>query len=39
MPQTLVRHRFSVEDYEQMIDTGILGEEDRVELHSRGDHR
>ena len=32
MPQTLVRHRFSVEDYEQMIDTGILGEEDRVEL-------
>ena len=32
MPQTLVRHRFSVEDYEQMIDTGILREEDRVEL-------
>ncbi len=32
MPQTLVRHRFSVDDYEQMIDAGILGEEDRVEL-------
>jgi Uma2 family endonuclease len=32
MPQTLTRHRFSVEDYEQMIDTCILGEEDRVEL-------
>lgn len=32
MPQTLVRHRLSVEQYEQMIDTGILSEEDRLEL-------
>jgi Uma2 family endonuclease len=32
MPQTRVYHRFSVDDYEQMIDFGILGEEDRVEL-------
>jgi Uma2 family endonuclease len=32
MPLTLTRHRFSVDDYEQMIEKGILGENDRVEL-------
>jgi Uma2 family endonuclease len=32
MAQTMVRHRFSVDDYEQMIDFGILSENDRVEL-------
>ncbi len=29
---TVVRHRFSVEDYERMGRAGILGEDDRVEL-------
>src|SRR5262245_15863165 len=28
----VVRRRFSVADYERMIDTGILGPEDKVEL-------
>lgn len=28
----LVRHRFSVADYQKMIDTGVLSEEDHVEL-------
>src|SRR3954453_10521261 len=32
MPLTRTRHRFSVDDYEQMIEFGILGESDRVEL-------
>jgi Uma2 family endonuclease len=32
MPQTIVHHRFSVDDYEQMIDFGILTEDDGVEL-------
>ncbi len=32
MPLTLVRHRFSVDTYEEMIDRGILREDDRVEL-------
>ncbi len=32
MPQTLVHHRFTVDEYEQMIDFGILNENDRVEL-------
>lgn len=32
MPQLMVRHRFSVDDYEQMIERKILTEEDRVEL-------
>ena len=29
---TVVRHRFSVEDYHRMARAGILGEDDRVEL-------
>ena len=29
---TIVRHRFSVEDYHRMAQAGILGEDDRVEL-------
>jgi hypothetical protein len=32
MALTLVRHRFSVDEYEQMIEYGILTENDRVEL-------
>jgi Uma2 family endonuclease len=32
MAVTMVRHRFSVDDYEQMIEKGILTEDDRVEL-------
>ncbi len=32
MPLTRVHHRFSVDDYEQMIERGILTENDRVEL-------
>ena len=32
MALTLVRHRFSVAEYEQMIEHGILTENDRVEL-------
>lgn len=32
METSLVRHRFTVEDYERMVRTGILTEEDRVEL-------
>jgi Uma2 family endonuclease len=32
MALTLVRHRFSVDEYEQMIECGILTENDRVEL-------
>ncbi len=32
MPLTLVRHRFSVDTYEEMINRGILHEDDRVEL-------
>ncbi len=32
MPLTLVHHRFTVDDYEQMIEHGILTENDRVEL-------
>lgn len=32
MAPTLVRHRFSVDVYEQMIDTGILREDEPVEL-------
>src|SRR4051794_17446086 len=32
MPLTIVHHRFSVDDYEQMIEFGILTENDRVEL-------
>lgn len=29
---TIARHRFSSKDYHQMIEIGILGEDDRVEL-------
>ena len=29
---TIVRHRFSVEDYHRMAQAGILVEDDRVEL-------
>jgi Uma2 family endonuclease len=32
MALTLVRHRFSVDEYERMIEHGILTENDRVEL-------
>ena len=32
MAVSMVRHRFSVDDYEQMIQRGILTEDDRVEL-------
>ena len=32
MAVTMVRHRFSVDDYEQMIEFGVLTENDRVEL-------
>ena len=32
MPLTRVCHRFTVDDYEQMIQHGILTENDRVEL-------
>jgi hypothetical protein len=32
MALTLVRHRFSVDEYERMIEYGILTEDDRVEL-------
>jgi len=32
MSSTLVHHRFSVDEYEQMIEHGILTENDRVEL-------
>jgi Uma2 family endonuclease len=32
MALTLVRHRFSVDEYEQMIEHGILTENNRVEL-------
>ena len=32
MPLTLVRHRFTVDDYEQMINFGILTENSGVEL-------
>lgn len=32
MALTLVRHRFSVDEYEQMIESGILTENSRVEL-------
>jgi len=32
MAVTMVRHRFSVDEYEQMIERGILTEDDRVEL-------
>lgn len=32
MPVSRVHHRFSVEDYDEMIARGILGENDRVEL-------
>jgi Uma2 family endonuclease len=32
MALTLVHHRFSVDDYEQMIESGILSENHRVEL-------
>lgn len=32
MALTLVRHRFRVDEYERMIEHGILTENDRVEL-------
>ncbi len=32
MPLTRVHHRFTVDDYEQMVEYGILNENDRVEL-------
>jgi Uma2 family endonuclease len=32
MSLTIVRHRFSVDEYEQMIEHGILTDNDRVEL-------
>ena len=32
MPLTRTRHRFSVDEYQQMIESGILSENDRVEL-------
>ena len=32
MPLTQVHHRFTVDDYEQMIELGILTENDHVEL-------
>lgn len=32
MPSTRVYHRFTVDEYEQMVATGILTEQDRVEL-------
>ncbi len=32
MALPVTRHRFTVEDYQQMGDAGILGEDDRVEL-------
>ncbi len=32
MPLTRTRHRFTVDDYEQMVEYGILTENDRVEL-------
>jgi Uma2 family endonuclease len=32
MSSTLTRHRFTVAQYEEMVDTGILTENDRVEL-------
>ncbi|MCY2964720.1 MAG: Uma2 family endonuclease [Planctomycetota bacterium] len=32
MSATLVRHRFRVVDYEEMVERGILTEDDRVEL-------
>ncbi len=31
-PPPVRRHRFSLEDYHRMLEAGILGEEDRVEL-------
>ena len=31
-PATLTRHRFTVAEYDRMGETGILGEDDRVEL-------
>ncbi len=31
-PPPVRRHRFSLEDYHRMVEAGILGEEDRVEL-------
>ena len=32
MAESMVRHRFSVDDYERMVEVGILGRDDRVEL-------
>jgi len=32
MPLTMVHHRFTLDDYDQMIEHGILTENDRVEL-------
>ena len=32
MAETVPRHRFSVEDYERMVEAGILTENDKVEL-------
>ncbi|HVC93292.1 MAG TPA: Uma2 family endonuclease [Pirellulales bacterium] len=32
MSMTLVHHRFTVDEYEQMVECGILSERDRVEL-------
>lgn len=32
LPQARVHHRFTVDEYEQMVDTGILTKDDRVEL-------
>jgi Uma2 family endonuclease len=32
MTLELTRHRFSVDDYDRMIEAGVLGEDDRVEL-------
>ena len=36
MGEVLVRHRFSVQDYEQMVQAGILTKDDRVELIEGG---
>ncbi len=32
MSGTLIRHRFRVVDYQEMVERGILTEDDRVEL-------
>ena len=32
MKQPITRHRFTIEEYHKMGETGIFGEDDRVEL-------